>query len=58
MNHKESNLIIVLVVLVAVLLFGLFGISFSFATLPLQGIEVQVLVALILFIAYKQISRK
>jgi len=39
------------------ILFGLFGISFSFATLPLQGIEVQVLVALILFISYKQISK-
>src|SRR3989344_6156654 len=38
------------------LVFGLIGISFSFASLPFQGIEIQILVALILFISYRQIS--
>ncbi|PIO01327.1 hypothetical protein COT60_01055, partial [Candidatus Pacearchaeota archaeon CG09_land_8_20_14_0_10_30_9] len=38
------------------LIFGLIGISFSFGTLPFQGIEIQVLIALILFISYRQIS--
>lgn len=39
------------------LILGMLGISFSFAFLPFQGIEVQVLVALILFMSYKKISR-
>lgn len=33
------------------------GISFSFGILPFQGIEIQVLVVLVLFIGYKQISK-
>ncbi|MBI4159058.1 hypothetical protein HY500_02250 [Candidatus Woesearchaeota archaeon] len=32
------------------LIFGLFGISFSFLSLPLKGIEIQILVILILLI--------
>ena len=40
------------------LILGFIGISFSLASLPFQGIEVQVLVALVLFISYKQISRQ
>ncbi|NCO11621.1 hypothetical protein GW924_03390 [Candidatus Pacearchaeota archaeon] len=39
------------------LILGLLGISFSFGSLPFQGIEVQILVILILFISYKQISK-
>jgi len=39
------------------LVLGIFGVSFSLASLPFQGIEIQVLVALILFISYKQISK-
>ncbi len=39
------------------LILGLIGISFSFGSLPFQGIEIQVLVILILFISYKQISK-
>ena len=39
------------------LILGLVGISFSFGSLPFQGIEIQVLVALILFISYRQISK-
>lgn len=34
------------------------GISFSFASLPFQGIEIQLLVVLILFVSYKEISKK
>ena len=33
------------------ILFGVFGISFSFASLPLKGIEVQLLVAALLLIS-------
>lgn len=40
------------------LILGFIGISFSFASLPFQGIEIQVLVILILFISYKEISKK
>jgi hypothetical protein len=40
------------------LIFGLIGISFSFGTLPFGGIEIQVLVTLILFLSYRQISGK
>jgi len=40
------------------LILGAVGISFSFGSLPFQGIEIQILVALILFISYRQISKK
>ena len=40
------------------LILGLVGISFSFGSLPFQGIEIQILVAIILFISYKQLSKK
>ena len=40
------------------LILGAVGISFSFGSLPFQGIEIQFLVALILFINYRQISKK
>ncbi len=40
------------------LILGLVGISFSFGSLPFQGTEIQILVALILFIGYKQLSKK
>ena len=40
------------------LILGLIGISFSFGSLPFQGIEVQVLVVLVLFVSYKQITKK
>ena len=39
------------------LLLGLAGISFSFASLPFQGIEIQVLVALILIISLRNLSK-
>ncbi|MEK6893854.1 MAG: hypothetical protein AABX10_00145 [Nanoarchaeota archaeon] len=39
------------------LILGIAGISFTFAALPLQGIEIQILIALILFLSYKQISK-
>ncbi|PIN95092.1 hypothetical protein COU53_01175 [Candidatus Pacearchaeota archaeon CG10_big_fil_rev_8_21_14_0_10_30_48] len=39
------------------LILGLIGISFSLGSLPFQGIEIQVLVALILFASYKQLSK-
>lgn len=39
------------------LVLGLIGISFSFASLPFGGIEVQAIIALILFISYRQISK-
>jgi len=37
------------------LVLGLAGISFSFASLPFQGIEIQILVVLILLISYRQL---
>jgi len=40
------------------LILGFIGISFSFAGLPFQGIEIQILIALILFLSYRQISNK
>ena len=40
------------------LIFGLFGISFSLASLPLQGIEIQFAVILLLFISYKIIKNR
>jgi len=39
------------------LVLGLIGISFSFGSLPFEGIEIQVLVLLVLIISYRQISR-
>ncbi|MEK6914373.1 MAG: hypothetical protein AABW83_01870 [Nanoarchaeota archaeon] len=40
------------------LILSLIGISFSFASLPFGGIEIQILVFLILLISYKEISKK
>lgn len=40
------------------LLFGLFGISFSLASLPFQGIEVQVLVIFILIVSLNIIRKR
>ena len=37
---------------------GLLGIGFSFASLPFQGIEVQVLVVIVLFVSLINLSRK
>ena len=39
------------------LIFGLFGISFSFASLPLNGIEIQVLAVIILIISLMMIRK-
>lgn len=39
------------------LVLGLIGVSFSFASLPFGGIEIQILIALILFLSYNQISK-
>lgn len=39
------------------LLFGLFGISFSLASLPFQGIEVQIVVLVLLGISYKMLEK-
>lgn len=36
---------------------GLLGISFSFASLPFQGIEIQMLIAVILFVSYVNLSK-
>ena len=40
------------------LILGFLGVSFSFGVLPFQGIEIQVLVALVLFIGYRQLNGK
>ncbi|KKQ20398.1 MAG: hypothetical protein US35_C0040G0012 [Parcubacteria group bacterium GW2011_GWA2_37_10] len=40
------------------LILGFIGVSFSFASLPFQGIEVQVLVVIILFVSLINLSRK
>lgn len=40
------------------LLFGVFGISFSFASLPFQGIEVQLLAVVILSISLKMLPKQ
>lgn len=40
------------------LIFGLFGVTFSYATLPFQGIEIQVLVIVILFVSLLLLIRK
>ncbi len=40
------------------LVLGLFGISFSLASLPFGGIEVQVIVALILLFSFYSLTRK
>lgn len=42
---------------IAALLLGAFGIGFSFATLPFQGLEVQILIALIIFLNLKLLDR-
>lgn len=39
------------------LIFSLFGITLSFASLPLQGIEIQLLVIAILLISLKMLSK-
>ena len=39
------------------LIFGLFGISFSLASLPFQGIEIQAAVLILLFISYKMLEK-
>ena len=40
------------------LILGIFGVSFSLASLPFQGIEVQVLVIAVLFVSLINLSRK
>ncbi|MBI2042830.1 hypothetical protein HYT25_00385 [Candidatus Pacearchaeota archaeon] len=40
------------------LLFGLFGITFSFASLPFQGVEIQVLVVIILLVSLWMLNRR
>ena len=40
------------------LILGIFGVGFSFASLPFQGIEVQVLVVIFLFVSLINLSRK
>ena len=40
------------------LILGFIGVSFSFASLPFQGIEVQVLVVIILIVSLINLSRK
>ena len=40
------------------LLLSAFGISFSFASLPLQGIEIQILVLALLSMTFLQLKRK
>ncbi len=37
------------------LIFGLFGVSFSLASLPFQGIEIQLAVVILLFISLKML---
>ena len=39
------------------LILGLLGITFSFASLPFNGLEIQLLVIIILFISYKMIRK-
>ena len=40
------------------LLFGIFGVGFSFASLPLQGIEIQVLIILMLIISLYMLNKR
>jgi len=40
------------------LILGFIGVSFSFASLPFQGIEVQVLVVIILLMSLINLSKK
>ncbi len=40
------------------LIFGFIGVSFSLASLPFQGIEIQILVVIILIISLINLSRK
>ena len=39
------------------LLFGLFGVSFSLASLPFQGIEVQIAVVILLFVSLRMLNK-
>ena len=39
------------------LIFGLFGVTFSFASLPFEGVEIQILVVLVLLISLKVLNR-
>ena len=40
------------------LIFSLFGIGFSFASLPLGGIEIQILVVIILLVSLKMLNKR
>ena len=40
------------------LVLSLFGISFTFASLPFQGLEVQILVIVILFVAFLNLNKR
>lgn len=40
------------------LILGFIGVSFSFASLPFQGIEIQVLIAIILFVSLINLSKQ
>ena len=40
------------------LLLGFLGVSFSFASLPFQGLEVQILVIILLLISLKMLNKK
>lgn len=39
------------------LIFGLFGVSFSLASLPFQGIEIQLAVIVLLFVSLKMLNK-
>ena len=39
------------------IIFGLFGVSFSLASLPFQGIEIQVAVLVLLIVSYKMLEK-
>ncbi|MEM3091736.1 MAG: hypothetical protein QXD05_01245 [Candidatus Pacearchaeota archaeon] len=39
------------------LIFGLLGLSFSFASLPFQGIEIQILIIIILLTSFKMLTK-
>ena len=39
------------------IVFGLFGISFSLASLPFQGIEVQLAIVILLIVSYKMLNK-
>ena len=40
------------------IILSLIGISFTFASLPFKGLEIQLLVIIILFISYKSLNKK